>query len=218
MKAIAPTSGLSTGGTEVRVSGTGFEAGASLLIDDVEASDVTVVNATTITAITPGSENLYPVDVAVVNPDSEPVLLDNAFTYVAPVVKRITALNPDRGSTAGGEAVIIKGVGFVDGIVVSFYGRPATDVTVLDDSTLRVTTPAGPVGPVGVNVRNPGEVPYTDENAFRYVDQPPRVVTDVRPARGAQAGGTKVTITGSGFAERGHRHLRQGRGAARSPW
>ena len=97
--------------------------------------------------------------------------------------------------------VIIKGVDFVEGMVVSFFGRPATDVQVLDDTTLRVITPAGPAGRVGVNVRNPGGEPYTLEDGFRYVDQPPRVVTAVRPARGAQAGGTKVTITGSGFAD-----------------
>lgn len=201
VKAIAPTSGLSTGGTEVRVTGTGFEPGASLLIDGIEAAAVTVVNGTTITATTPGSANLYPVDVEVVNPGSEPVLLDNAFIYVAPAVERISALNPDTGSTVGGEAVIIKGVGFVDGMVVSFFGRPATGIEVLNDTTLRVITPPGPAGPVNVNVRNPGGEPYTYENGFRYVDRPPRVVTAVRPARGAQAGGTKVTITGSGFAD-----------------
>jgi hypothetical protein len=72
---------------------------------------------------------------------------------------------------------------------------------VLDATTVRVITPAGPAGRVGVNVRNPGGEPYTLEDGFRYVDRPPRVVTDVRPARGAQSGGTKVTITGSGFAD-----------------
>lgn len=200
VRSIAPASGLSTGGTEVRVTGTGFEPGASLLIDGIPARDVTVVDPTTITAVTPGSENLFPVDVGVANPDVEPVLLDNAFVYVAPPVERITAINPSRGSADGGEAVIIKGTDFAEGVVVSFFGRPATDVIVLNPSTLRVTTPAGPLGPVSVNVRNPGEAPYTREKAFRYVDQPPRVVRSVRPARGAQAGGTKVTITGSGFA------------------
>ncbi len=97
--------------------------------------------------------------------------------------------------------MIIKGVDFAEGVVVSFFGRPATDVVVLDSTTLRVTTPAGPVGPVNVNVRNPGEQAYTDKNGFRYVDRPPRAVNAVRPARGATGGGTAVTITGSGFAQ-----------------
>jgi hypothetical protein len=200
VKAIAPTSGLSTGGTEVRVTGSGFEPGASLLIDGIPAANVTVLNDTTITATTAGSANLYPVDVEVVNPGSEPVLLDNAFVYVAPPVERITELNPRTGSTAGGEAVIIKGVDFAEGIVVSFFGRPAAEVEVIDSSTLRVITPAGASGRVNVNVRNPGEAPYTYENGFRYVDRPPRLVTGVRPARGAASGGTEVTIIGSGFA------------------
>ncbi len=97
--------------------------------------------------------------------------------------------------------MIIKGVDFVEGVVVSFFGRPATDVVVLDSSTLRVTTPAGPVGPVNVNVRNPGERAYTDKNGFRYVDRAPRAVTAVKPAKGPEGGGTEVTITGSGFAD-----------------
>ena len=44
-----------------------------------------------------------------------------------------------------------------------------------------MTTPAGPLGRVNVNVRNPGEETYTDRNGFRYVDRPPRVVAAVRP-------------------------------------
>ena len=96
--------------------------------------------------MTPGSENLYPVDVEVVNPGLRAVVLDNAFVYVAPPVERITAINPPTGLQRGGEAVIIKGVDFVEGMVVSFFGRPATDVVVLDASTLRVITPAGPPG------------------------------------------------------------------------
>lgn len=201
IQAIAPSSGLSTGGTEVRVTGTGFASGASLLIDGIEARDVKVESDSVITAITPGSENLYPVDVEVVNPGYEPIVLDNAFVYVAPEVKRISEINPPTGSQRGGEAVIIKGVGFVEGVVVSFFGRLATDVVVLDSSTLRVTTPAGPLGRVSVNVRNPGEETYTARNGFRYVDRPPRVVAAVRPIKGAQSGGTKVTIAGSGFAD-----------------
>ena len=94
--------------------------------------DVNVVSDTTITAVTPASKNLYPVDIEVVNPGAEPAVLNNAFTYVTPAVPLATEVNPARGSTQGGEAVIIKGTGFVDGTRVAFGGRSATEVTVLN--------------------------------------------------------------------------------------
>lgn len=201
VQSVAPSSGLTSGGTEVRITGSGFAPGASVLIDGVPAIDVAVVNETTITAVTPGSPNLYPVDVEVTNPEGEPAVLENAFTYVALPVEQVKQVVPEQGSKDGGEAVIIKGVDFVDGAVVAFGGRPATDVQVLNPTTIRAITPLGSLGPVTVNVRNPGEDPYALEDGFTYVDQPPRVVIIVRPAKGAQAGGTKITIAGTGFAE-----------------
>jgi hypothetical protein len=198
--AIAPTSGLTIGGTDVRISGTGFADGATVTVDGVPAGNVEVVSDSTITATTPGSPNLYPVDVTVTNPDGTSAVLDNSFTYVAEPVKRVTAVQPDRGSSDGGEAVIVKGRGFVDGVRVAFGGREATEVRVLNPTTLRVTTPAGAVGPVSVNARNPNEDPYVLTDGFTYANQAPRVVAGVRPAKGAQSGRTKVTISGTGFA------------------
>ena len=198
---IAPASGPVEGGTKVTISGTGFAPGATVLIDRIPAIDVVVESDTVITATTPASDSTYPVDIEVQNPEGPPALLDNAFTFRAPPVKRATAVNPPTGSKQGGEAVIIKGTGFVDGVVVAFGGRAATEVIVLDRATLRVTTPFGRLGPTTVNVRLPGQDPYLLENAFEYVDQPPRVVRAVRPLEGAQSGGTKITIAGTGFAK-----------------
>ncbi|MCX6431321.1 MAG: IPT/TIG domain-containing protein [Actinobacteria bacterium] len=198
---IEPSSGLVTGGTEVRVTGARFEPGATVLVDGVPAVDVTVVDATTITATTPGSSNLYPVDIEVTASDGSTAILPNAFTYLAIPVERITEIVPTEGSVLGGEAVIIKGADFADGIIVTFGGRGATNVTVLNPTTLRATTPLGKLGPVSVSVRDPDGNPYSVEDAFTYVDQAPRVVMLVRPVLGAQSGGTAVTIAGTGFAE-----------------
>ena len=196
------------------MTGTGFASDASLLIDGIEASGRdgrerlghhggrhraarTSTRSTSRWSI----------------PGSEPIVLDNAFVYVAPEVKRITGINPPTGSQRGGEAVIIKGVDFVEGVVVSFFGRPATDVVVLDPSTLRVTTPAGPLGRVSVNVRNPGEETYTDRNGFRYVDRPPRVGRCRAPDQGRPVGGHEGDHHGLRIRGRCHRDLRQERGA-----
>ncbi len=201
VRAVSPSSGLLTGGTAIEITGSGFASDASVQIDGVPADDVVVESDELITATTPGSENLYPVDIVVQNPEGPPALLDNAFTYDPLPVERATEVIPAKGSKDGKEAVIIKGRGFVDGVVVAFGGRAATDVIVLDRETLRVTTPVGQVGPTTVNVRLPGEDAYLLEDAFAYANQPRRAVLSVRPVKGPQSGGTKITVVGTGFAK-----------------
>jgi len=51
--AVSPTSGPTGGGTVVTLTGTGFDAGATVSVGGIAASGVTVVNATTITVTTP---------------------------------------------------------------------------------------------------------------------------------------------------------------------
>lgn len=51
--AISPTSGSTTGGTAVTITGSGFINGASVKIGGVAATSVAFVNATTLTAVTP---------------------------------------------------------------------------------------------------------------------------------------------------------------------
>lgn len=199
LNGIEPNSGLATGGTPVRLVGGNFDPTATVLIDGVPATDVTVVNDTTITASTPGSKNLYPVDVTVTNPQGPPATLDNAFTYVKPAIQRLTGINPSKGSKLGGEAVIVRGVGFTADTKVAFGGRAASSVELLNPTTLRVITPIGDGGPVTVNIDVPGASDYAAEDAFTYVNAVPRVVMAIRPLKGGMAGGMKVTIVGTGF-------------------
>jgi hypothetical protein len=197
---IDPTAGPAAGGTDLTIIGFDFQRGATVTLGGIPAEAVNVADSSTITATAPASDVDYPVDVVVTNPDGQSGTLDNAFVFEQPQAQVISAVIPDTGSTQGGEAVIIKGRDFVDGVVVAFNGRPATEVTVLAPDTIRVIIPASSPGPASVNVRNPGEEPNTLRGGFRYVDQEPRIVAAIRPARGPAAGGTRVTITGSGFA------------------
>jgi len=58
--------------------------------------------------------------------------------HAAPVV---TSVSPSSGSTAGGTLVTIKGSGFLPATTVNFDTTPVVP-TVIDDSTITVTTPA----------------------------------------------------------------------------
>jgi hypothetical protein len=196
---VNPRSGPQEGGTEITLLGIGFQPGATVTIDGALAADTVVVDSSTITARTPPSTASYPVDVRVANPDGQSDTLDNIYSYQPAQVSPLEQVVPASGSTAGGEAVVIKGRDFVDGAVVSFGGRPATEVQVLNATTIRALTPAGVEGAASVNVRNPGDAPATLSDGFTYVDRAPRSVSAVRPATGPAAGGTRITIRGSGF-------------------
>src|SRR6476619_3537391 len=50
--AISPTSGTTSGGTAVTITGTGFLTGATVSLGGTAATGVTVVNSTSITATT----------------------------------------------------------------------------------------------------------------------------------------------------------------------
>ncbi len=53
LSAISPASGFSTGNSQITLTGTNFFLSASVLIGGYSCTDVVIVNATTITALTP---------------------------------------------------------------------------------------------------------------------------------------------------------------------
>ncbi len=193
--AIAPSSGPTAGGTAVTITGTGFVSGAAVTIGGAPATSVTWVNATSITATTPagtaGAKN-----VVVTNPDTQSATLTNGFTYVA--APTASAIAPSSGPTAGGTAVTITGTGFVSGATVTIGGAPATGVTWVNATSITAITPAGTAGAKNVVVTNPDTQTGTLNNGFTYIAAAP-TVTSISPTSGPPAGGTSVTITGTGF-------------------
>lgn len=112
---------------------------------------------------------------------------------------RVTEVTPADGSTTGGEAVVITGSGFRDGVGVRVAGRESPLVEVLNDRKLRVILPPGLPGDATVEVGSAIDVPYRAEGLFTYVERPPRVIMAVRPTVGSLSGGTAITIVGTGF-------------------
>ena len=194
--AITPPSGGDTGGTAVTIAGTNFLAGASVSIGESPATDVTVVNSTTITATTAAHVGGV-VSVSVTNSDGQIATLGNAFTYIGPA-PAITGVTPASGSTDGGTAITIMGSDFAASAQVTIGGTAATGVTVVNSTTITATTPAHAAGLGGVTVTNPDGQGATIANAFTYIAPAP-TVTGINPASGVSAGGTAVTITGTGF-------------------
>jgi hypothetical protein len=192
---ISPTSGTTTGGTSVTITGSGFDSGASVTFGGVAATSVTFVSASELQAVTPTS-TAGTVDVTVTNPDSQSATLANAYTYADALA--ITAVSPAEGPVTGGTIVTITGTSFRSSASVSFDGVAAAAVTFVSSTELQATTPAHVAGPVDIVVtqRRPRES-VTLTTGFTYTDL--LTLSDVSPAEGPVIGGTVVTLTGTSF-------------------
>jgi len=79
-------------------------------------------------------------------------------------------------------------------------GFPATSVDVVDSTTITCVSPAHAAGLVEVTVTTPAGTSSTTGTANDFAYDVP-TVTELSPAGGPIAGGTYVTITGSGFLD-----------------
>jgi hypothetical protein len=145
---VTPNSGATAGGTAVTITGTNFAAGATVTFGGTAATNVVVVNSTSITATTPAGAGA--VTVTVTNPSGQSGSLASAFTYIAPPM--VSSVAPNNGPTVGGTAVTITGTNFAAGATVTFGGAAATNVAVVNSTTITATTPAHAAGAVTVTV------------------------------------------------------------------
>lgn len=108
----------------------------------------------------------------------------------------VTKVSPVKGPASGGTIVKITGSGFAGATAVHF-GTHSASFTVVSSTTITATAPAQAVGTVDVTVTNAvGTSPVSTADHFKYTPS----VTAVTPSKGTTAGGTSVTVTGSGFA------------------
>jgi IPT/TIG domain len=77
---ISPVSGTSSGGSSVKITGTGFLPGSTVTFGGVAGTNVTVVNSSTITATTP-SHAVGSVNVVVSTSSGQVGTLANGYTY-----------------------------------------------------------------------------------------------------------------------------------------
>ncbi|MFE2161159.1 IPT/TIG domain-containing protein [Streptomyces lydicus] len=190
---VSPTSGSTAGGTTVTVTGTGFTGATAVRFGATQAPSFTVVSDTQITATTPLGTGTVQVTV------TTPIGTSNQFvtyTYVTTPAPVLSSVSPVSGPSAGGATVTLTGTGFTGATAVRFGATPASFV-VNSATQITATAPAGS-GTVQVTVTGPGGT--SNGVPFTYTTAPVPTLTSMTPTSGPTAGGTTVTLTGTGLA------------------
>ncbi len=157
-----PSSGPTTGGTVVTLTGTNFCPGATVTVNGVAATGVTQSGTTTITFTTPAG-TAGGATITVTCPLGQGT---GTFTYFPPGTgPTITGVNPSSGPTTGGTVVTLTGTNFCPGATVTVNGVAATGVTQSGTTTITFTTPAGTAGGATITVTCPAG---TATGAFTY--------------------------------------------------
>ncbi len=114
------------------------------------------------------------------------------------VTPTVSKLAPKTGPATGGTSVTITGSGLSGATAVSFGATAAASFKVNSSSSISAVAPPGTSGIVDVTVTTGAGTSATSKaDQFKY--KPPTVAS-VTPKSGPTAGGTNVTIAGSGFA------------------
>ena len=227
---VAPDRCPAKGGTKVVITGTGFTGATEVMFDKLAAS-FSVDSDTQITATTPDASRKYTLpsdlEIRVTTPAGYSQRGEHIFSVrfgeskaANPVdtgpPPNVTGVSPDRCPAKGGTKVVITGTGFekateimFDKLAASFSVDSDTQITATtpdasrkytlpSDLEIRVTTPAG-YSQRGEHIFS---VRFGESKAVNPVDiGPPPNVTGVSPDRCPAKGGTKVVITGTGFAK-----------------
>ena len=99
---LSDSVGSTSGGQTLTITGQDFDADADVLFDSVPATEVEVVDATTITLTTPAHTEEGLIDVVVVNSDDQLTMLPSAFHFLT--VVPVSGGNPDATSGDGGNS------------------------------------------------------------------------------------------------------------------
>lgn len=192
---VGPGSGPQQGGTSVAIAGINFAEATSVRFGTNAAASFTVNSATSITASSPAGTGT--VDITVTTPSgTSAATAAGRFTYTPPPT--VTKVKPNKGPAAGGTSSTITGSDFTGATSVSFGSIPASSFTVDSPTSITVLSPAGTAGAADITVTTPsGASAIGAHDVFKY-EAP--TIAGVSPGTGPVAGGTSVTVSGSGFA------------------
>src|SRR5439155_229669 len=169
--AITPLNGPSSGGTQVTISGTAFQPGATATIGGVALSGVAVTAGTTLIGTTGAHAPSTGNAVVVINPDSQSTTCACTYTYDPAPAPTVASISPVNGPSAGGTAVTISGTDFQTGATATVGGVALTGVAVTS-TTISGTTSPHAAGVASIVVTNPDTQSTTCACTYQYLVVP----------------------------------------------
>ncbi|BDT90822.1 hypothetical protein IFM12275_07980 [Nocardia sputorum] len=212
---LVPTSGPTTGGTGVTITGTGFADTTSVQFGTTSAA-FTIDSPAQITATAPAGTGTVQVTVTAAGGTSNGVSYTyspsagtttitvtgtlqftitktgNCIPCSCAAAPTLTAVTPSSGSAAGGTTVTLTGTNLSAASAVSFGATAATSFTVDSDTQITAVAPAG-TGTVQVTVTAVGGT----SNGVSYAYVP--ALASIFQFQGPEAGGHLVYLNGSGL-------------------
>ena len=190
---VSPTSGPSTGGTTVSLTGTGFSGATAINFGSNDPAIFYTINSPTSITVTapPGVLGLN--DITVTTPGgTSPTSAADRFTYTVPPAPAVTKVAPASGPN--GTFVTVTGTNFAGATAVNF-GANASTFTVNSPTSISATVPPG-AGFVDVTVVTPGGTSPTNTSAkYTYTVPSAPTVTGVSPGTGFT--GYSIAIAGT---------------------
>ena len=189
---FTPTSGPTSGGTTVTITGTGFAGTTAVKFGTTSATTFRVTGTTKIIAKTKaqaaGNDKIH------VTTPSGTATSSAFFTFVAPPT--ITSFTPTSGPTTGGTTVTITGTNFTGATSVKFGTTAAASYTVTSSTKIKAVTKPHAAGTVKISIKT---VDGTGTSSGNFTFVAPPAITSFTPTSGTSSGGTTVTVTGTNF-------------------
>ncbi len=193
---LSAASGSPAGGGSITITGHGFNEASAVNFGTRPASSFTVASDSSLQVVVPAHAT-GPVDVTVVTPGGTSAT-GNADVYTYNKAPGVTGINPTAGPTTGGTTLTITGAGFLGTKAVLFGSKRAGSFTVVSANKIKATIPAGTKGLVNVVVKTPqGASQALPASGYTYING--TAITAISPTAGPTAGGTTLTIRGSGL-------------------
>jgi hypothetical protein len=193
---IAPARIPETGGTELSITGKGFDADTIVLLDRKPLRGLQLIDDQHITGYAPSLQPGRP-DVFVFHKDAEVRRNDLLVVYAVP---RPTAVLPGYGPTTASSMQALGGTGFEGAQSVTLGSNLAPNLALVSGSQLTFDAPPIAEGVYDVTVKNADATGTLHGGYIAYdPSRPGFSILGVVPGAASSGGGDSVTIVGYGI-------------------
>jgi hypothetical protein len=198
---LYPSMGVSAGGAQVAISGSGLADNPKVYFGSSPAESVTVLSPYAIVAIAPPGTST--VDVSVTTSGGTSATgASTKYGYYTPTAQAggpsITSVSPSSGPQAGGSVVRIFGTGLSSTFGMKFGNLTAVQITNVSSTEVDVIAPASAGdGPVSIMVSTPGGTSIPTSAATYTYGSPPNhsTSTSLSSSANPSAYGASITLT-----------------------